>query len=375
MRDQKTLSKEQRLILLASRLTFSKEDEEKLSYLKTQPINWYEVVEMSLKNKVLPLVWNNLKLRGFTENDFIPYRLQQVLQFHYLGTKERNKKYFESMKVILAKMNDIGVECIPLKGAYLIPEVYKDNGVRTVNDIDFLIKKSDMLKVREAMNSLDYFEGEYDSVDNIIKKPKREKMILWKTQMNSMHPFKKVVDCEYTKFLEFDFSFSLDFELKTEPVDVMVSRAKRGNNFLQLKPSDFFIHQCCHHYKEASNTAWVIFNSDINLIKFCDVREFIIREMNAKEFDDAISFAKEYGFEKAVYFTLFYLKIIYDDNYEEELLERLEIKDTSFLNKFGERDYDNPMVWKKDFWQRMFYSNQDELIEKPKFDGFVDFTR
>ncbi|MNO60343.1 hypothetical protein D3C76_509500 [compost metagenome] len=240
-----------------------------------------------------------------------------------------------------------------------------------------MIRRADIADIRKCMNELGYIEGEYDKRTNELKPVAKEKSMLWKTKMNNLLPFKKVNDCEYAKLTEFDFSFSLDLDLNLEPVERMVeaSEPMSESPFQALKPAHFFIHQCCHHYKEATNASWVILDNDINLIKFCDVREFVLQIMTTDDLQEAIDFAKIYGIQKAVYFTLFYLNLIYTDGYEEEMLNQLSIDDNEFLNYFGEKDFGYSLKWSKSFWDRMFSdSNKDEITETPKYSGLVDFV-
>ncbi|MDI9216427.1 nucleotidyltransferase family protein [Clostridium tertium] len=364
----KELTNEQKTVILTSRLTFNTEDEENLNCLLKEELDWYEIFRIATKNKVVSLIWFNLHNRGYS--DKIPSNLERIMYFYYLGTKYRNKSCLDNMKDILLKIEEKGVQCVPLKGGELIPELYKDLGIRSINDIDLMLKYSDTSSIRSIMNELGYIEGDYDESTNSIIKIGREKRILWKNKMNNLFPFKKITNSEYVHIFEFDFCFSLDLDLNNDPVNLMVSRANKENKYghLSLRPSDFFIHLCCHLYKEATNAMWVIIGKDLNLIKFCDVREFFLNKLSKQDIREAIEFSKRYGLEKAVYFTLYYLKEIYNDGYEIELMEQLSIEDNEFINTFGNKDYGKDLEWKKDFWQRLFSNdNKDELQELPRY--------
>ncbi len=367
------LRKEEQLLLYASRYTISDDTNLKIKSFLDKEIDWYYFMEIALKNKVLPLVWHNLKNNGFRKDDFVPYRLQQVFDFHYFGTGIRNKVYYSEMEKIIDALNSNGIIASRLKGAYLLPEIYREFSVRTINDLDLMIYHSDIPEVKKIMRDLGYIEGDYNDENKSIVPSDRHKRVLWATQMNTIHPLKKLSDSEFVKYFEFDFSFSLGFDLKIDPVSEMLDSADRSNKFGDLKPAHFFIHQCCHHYKEATNVAWMMFNSDINLIKFCDTREYILNRMDDNSFLEAIDFAKRHGYEKAVYFVLFYLKSIYNDGYEASKLELLDIDDEEFINEFGSRDFDVVKTRAKSHWDRIFQSNTDEIDTKPKFDGLVDF--
>jgi hypothetical protein len=362
------LSNEQKLLLLTSRLTFSEADEVELLEVLKNKLDWFYILNTAIKNKVLPLMWNNLSKRYCQY--YMPNRIEQISRYYYLGNRECNTIYLNELKKVLNNTTAKGIPCIPLKGAFLIPNMYKDFGIRLVGDIDCLIKKSDIRRIRSAMNEIGYFEGDYDYKDKKIKQISREEDILWKMKMNNLYPFKKICNSEYVDFTEFDFSFSLDLDLNIEAVETMVNRSsiRKSDTYKSLKICDFFVQLCCHLYKEASNAMWVALGKDLNLIKFCDVREFVINFMDDAAKNEAVEFALKYGFQKALYFTVFYLREIYCDGYETELIDSLNVKDTDFLNSFGKKDFGENIAWKKSFWQRLFAeTNEDELMIEPKY--------
>lgn len=363
-----SLTDEQKILLLSSRLTFNQEQEYELSEIVRKKMNWFEIFKMAIKNKVLGLLWYNLSIRDYEK--LIPKQLSQIAHFYLLGTRERNKIYFEELEQVLdiAKSNNIG--CIPLKGSYLIPHIYKEYGIRTIGDIDCMIKKCDIKNVRSIMNSIDYVQGEYNNKTNSFSLLSREKELMWKMKMNNLYPFKKISKSEYIKYTLFDFCFSLDLDLSTEPVELMIFRAEKNSEtgYSYLRNSDFFIHLCCHLYKEATNAVNVVRSTDLNLIKFCDVREFIIGKMDSSSLQEAIQFAKDNNLEKAIYYSIFYLREIYCDGYESSLLDDLQITDDKFLYEYGDKNYGQVCRWKSSFWERLFSEdNTDELVSYPNY--------
>lgn len=368
MSNNTLLTNEQKAVILTSRLTFSEQKKNELCELAKNKLDWFEIFRIAIKNKVLGLLWNNLVIHDLDKS--VPKRLSQVAHFYLLGTRERNKVFFSEMEQVINMAKSKGVICIPLKGAYLIPNIYKDYGIRTIGDIDFMIKKGDTNKLIEIMQSIGYVQGEYNSKTNSFDPLRREKQIVWKTKMSNLYPFKKISNSDYVKYTLFDFCFSLDLDLDTSSVEMMISKSEEDlkAGYYSLKNNDFFIHLCCHLYKEAVNAVHVVRSSDLNLIKFCDVREFIIQNMDSTQLNEALKFAKDNGLEKAVYYTLYYLNEIYCDGYETALLEKLEVENKDFIHEYGEKNYGQVYTWKKSFWERLFAdTNEDELVSNPKY--------
>ncbi|GBF75031.1 hypothetical protein PA598K_03410 [Paenibacillus sp. 598K] len=368
MEGREGLAPEQKLVLLLSRATFSQADESELrEAVGNTSLDWYAIHNMAIKNRVLPLLWKNVYDRNY--EDYMPRRLQEMAQLIYLGTGERNRVYLAQLEEVLTAFQAAGIPVSPLKGGYLIQHVYGDLGVRSVNDMDCMIDFEDRARVDELMRSLGYIQGELDRSDGLIKPISRARQIKWRTMMSNLYPYQKQSPSPYLREVSFDFCFS--FERQTGPVQHMISRLEQetASPHPVLRPSDFFTHLCCHLYKEANHAAWIVFEKDINLIKFCDVREYVLRKMSREELLEAVAFAREYGLEKALFFTLFYLQQIYDDGYEQALMDAIGIgDDLQWLHTYGTSDFGEARTWKKSFWARLFASdNKEELESMPHF--------
>lgn len=87
---------------------------------------------------------------------------------------------------------------------------------------------------------------------------------------------------------------------------------------------------------------------------------------------EAINFAKKHNLQKAVYFTIYFVKEIYNTGFEDEILNSLDISDESFLYEYGENEYDEVKTRKKDFWTSLFdRNNKDEIQELPKYTAIL----
>ena len=94
--------------------------------------------------------------------------------------------------------------------------------------------------------------------------------------------------------------------------------------------------------------------------------------MNQVQIQKAITFAHKYKLEKAIYFTVYYLGRIYNDGYENAILNELNIEDTSFLFSFGENEYDEIQYRNKEFWSSFFDAdNMDEIHGQTKYDSIL----
>jgi len=352
---------ERKLILLLARVTF--DDDVKTQICKitdNHTLDWDYIISVASTNKVCTLVFKNLF--DLIQEISIPSNIKTDYRCLKLKLGVHNKYIFNQYDLVIETLKKFSISSFPLKGAWLLPHLYKDLSLRSVNDIDCLFHKDDERKLIDAMSSIGYFQGQYDSNENKITKFSREKQIAWKSKMNNLLPFQKITNMPSCPVVIFDFSFALDLSLDQAPIKVMI---EESTNEL-LKKSHFFIHLCCHLYKEAINAIWIMETTDLNIVKFCDIREYLLL-MNPQEIGEAIDFSKKYGLEKAVYFTCYYLSLVYCEDYDF-ILSRYQFDNTDFLYQFGEKDFNETLTWKKDFMDRLFaVNNLDELESRQDF--------
>lgn len=361
------LELEQQLVMHLSRL-HQEVDEKEVREILEKEIDWNLVFEYGNKNKVIYLIYYNMKQLGIDK--FVPKYLSSLLEDAFYCNKVRNAEKLEELDKVLSIFKEQGVACVPVKGGYLIDNVYNNRSARVTNDIDALILKKDIKKIECILTDLGYIVGEVNRRDNSIITPSREKKVLYKTKMYNLLPFTKPSEVVEHSFIVFDLSYALDFSLDTTPVEEMIECSIETNGKNQLLPEHFFVHMCCHHYREASHIEWIRIGKDLTVMKFCDVHSFVKMKMNKDTLNKAVLFAKKHGLEKAVYFTVYCLDILYHDGYELDVLEQLEIEDKEFLFKFSDDGRTLNNVRKKDLWTSIFSEdNRDEIINnKPTYD-------
>ncbi len=364
------LKKEMKFVLLNSRLTWDESVKEEVEKLIHENLEWNKIIDYSSKNKVLYLLFDNLMKSGYGE--FIPKYFSSLIDDSCSCNYLRNEEKISELQNVQIEMYKNNISIAPVKGGYLIDNVYKNRKIRTTNDIDILIRRNDIRIIDEIMKSFGYKQGDYKRATNSILLPNTKKKMLYKTKMYNLLPYNKINYDIPNKTVIFDFSFALDFTLDTKPVEEMLNMAIQTENGLELLPEHFLVHMCCHHYREASNVAWILIGKDLNLIKFCDVREFILQKMDADSIAKSIRFCKKHSLEKAMYFTIYFTREIYNDGYEIDILKSLDIQDESFLYQFGEKDYNELQTRKKDFFTSLFSNNQDEITQTPKYESLIE---
>lgn len=327
---------EEKIVHLCSRLNLSEDDYDRLKDLLCTKPNWGEIFRIAVFNKTMGLVSKHLL---HFNTGVIPGLIRRQLLFMNLGNRERNREMFRELAKVLAFMNKTGISYSPLKGAYLIPYVYQDYSVRLSNDIDILIRQSDVEKACNAMKEAGYIMGKYDDPTKTIIPAKRAEDIYWKAQMGNIHPFVKISDNPFLDFLVIDFAFDVDpvhknLKIAEDMLNNTVETEIEGTPTQLICPVDFLIQVCTHLYKEAcARHAAAETYSDINLIKFCDVRELVLAQWDVND-ENALKLlaerAKQHNVENALGYSFECCKKIYGDDFWDRLIGLFEKSEESF---------------------------------------------
>lgn len=356
------LKREQRILIILNRLTFSNEDERYLKeLLSTNKIDWFEVFKYALYHKNSTLCWKNIDKYGYV--GAIPKYLNEILRLSYIGIREKNKIYQQEKNKIVNCLKQYGVSLIPVKGAMLIPELYCDFGIRFSGDIDFLVKFENINKLEAVLKQeLGYTKGEYDEDSKLVVPVSRAEEIKWKLYMSNLFPFCKATSNEILPSIKLDFRFALDDSLDHEPVNEIIDCFEREG---AVSHAHLLTHLCTHFYDEAKHVETINLYKDLNLIKMCDIREFVVKYITDAELDKFLKFIHKFHLEKQAYYTFYWLEMLYNDGYEKDILRMINLENSDFINTFGKNTIDNQISFKDDPLDRLFlhriYSEEDKI--------------
>lgn len=358
----KKFKNEKRLLILLSRITFSQADMEEINEIVKEKISWCELFKYALRNKVVTLVWYNIQKLNIRH---VPKYNKQILSYALAGQTKQNKVFMEEKNRILNILSENGVIAVPVKGAMLVDLLYKSYGIRTLGDLDFLIKKQDEKIVDKCMKKIGYQKGTYDAESNTVIPVDRREDIKWKIGATNFHPYIKVVESGFMNFVKIDFRHSLDESLDNKPINNIIQYYEENG---KVNPTHIILHLAVHMYYEATHSMSLLYNKDINLIKFCDIREYCLESMDDLNFDEIVQLAEEYNVKNSVYYTFYYLKQIYNDGYEEKVLGQLREMNIDDVDRCYNSDKKEFYAWKKDFSDRMFASDNFDELDDIKYE-------
>lgn len=202
------LSNEERLLILCSRITLSREEEQEVKDILQDDVNMFHLIALGIRHKVIYFLGKHLKRLDVSNN--INFQYKRILDHIYMGNKKRNESIFSKMMPVLETINKNQLVAIPLKGAVMVPHIYKDYGLRGLNDLDFLIDVNQSNKISDTLNSLGYYAGKYIHATDEIEYTSRKQELTWRMYAGNLHPHIKKFDDEYLKYLNIDFSYDVD---------------------------------------------------------------------------------------------------------------------------------------------------------------------
>ena len=345
------LEKEKKLVIYLSRLTFSDEIIAKVrGIVEDKNMNWFEFYKFTMYHKVMSLCWRNITT--LFPDVFQPKYISDIINGVYLSIMERNKLYQSEVERVRRALSANGITVIPVKGAYLIPAMYKDFGIRYSGDADFLIKYDELKGAEKIVKELGYIKGTYCPKDGTIKPISRAEDIKWKSFMSNDYPLLKRSETNLFPVYKLDFRYALDDNLSRKPIEEIVDTYISNGN--KTKVAHYLIHLCTHFYDEAKHSVDILLAKDLNIIKLCDIREYIIQFSSSEDLDELVCFSKKYGFERQVYYTMFFLDILYADKKKKKVMAKLGIEDDFFLYTIGENTRKDDQIVSKGILERLF---------------------
>ena len=208
--DQSTLSNEQRLLLLGSRIQLNEQEEESIRDLLKDGIDMPKFIGLASRHKVLQLITPHLIRLDVEKSITTTYKF--LLHNQYIGNRQKNMVRFQEFQRLLQIFREAKLKAVPLKGAILTPLVYKDYGLRMMSDLDFLIHPDDRKSASLLLKNEGFIIGKYDWTTDQEIPISREEEMMWRINAGNLYSHVKRSGEDFLKVHRVDFSY--DVELK-----------------------------------------------------------------------------------------------------------------------------------------------------------------
>jgi len=129
---------------------------------------WLQIFNQAKGYGVTSLLY--WQLNRFALINSIPEHIFQSIHQDYLKVASHNLLFFHELGKILEAFSHSGIPAIVLKGAYLSQQVYENIAVRTMGDLDLLVKIHDMEKTTHILQDLGFSPAWRFKIDQAIQK-------------------------------------------------------------------------------------------------------------------------------------------------------------------------------------------------------------
>jgi len=301
-------SLEEKIVLYASQLSVGERHRRLLETLlaDTDAVNWDRLFRITVREGTTGLVYKTMKHIGSAYTSRIP--CMEALARVYSLTVFNNSLLFEEFKRVLAEFESHHVPIIVLRGYALIHWIYKDPGLRPIDDIDIFIREKDLALVKNILSKSGFHS------------PRNHPLLSIKG--------KAVID------IHLDILGSSRIESRRFGFDEKAARwwehcqdisAQIGNegglagqlshrSVFVLKPHDFVITCAMHLMKHSFE----------KLMWFVDIKEIIDRERPCFGWDSLLDRARCLELQRPLYYSLHYIKTLYGTDVPQFLLEDLK---------------------------------------------------
>lgn len=137
------MGKEERLLLLCSRVDLQEKDIQNLRELSCSGLDWEYISKIAAYHRVLPLLYHNIK--KYIPND-PPADVGNCLKEMLMRNSAKNLFMLSWLISITDLLKAHGIQALTFKGPVLAEKIYGNIGFRSFGDLDLLIPRTDLQK-------------------------------------------------------------------------------------------------------------------------------------------------------------------------------------------------------------------------------------
>jgi hypothetical protein len=302
------------LEMLCLGLTTPCEQEILEELMRSYRLNWGEMLEQSLRHKMLPL------LAFYTTSSKLEETVPLNVKNHLRTVLDLNRHKIavfrrEAARIVKA-LDERGIRFVGTKGIVFESTLYEGNGSRYMNDIDFMIVPKYRDIVIDTMSQLGYQMGEFDWQAGEVKPHSRKAMMIYQLNPDHVPSFARLINDSVIRCVHVDFANSLTWTGSDFDVPVEIALAEISHQPLPsfpdiqmpcFSPVFQFIFTVLHLFREAWFERWLDWEQDVNLMKFADAARLWRANQEILESKEFVRTLEEFGIIDPVLWVLEHL--------------------------------------------------------------------
>ena len=227
---------ENELLLCLLRLSTNDESSDRISSLLKRQLNWEYLLRTAHEHRVVPTI--HRRLRAFATE--MPQPVLAEIRTRFLEISSANLDLTRKLMRLLALLRENDIPTIAYKGPALAQSAYGDIRLRHFTDLDIMVRKTDVLRVKEL------FIANGCSPGWSLTKSQEAAVLRHHYEYPLLCNKRRVLIEVHWEFAEHFFSFAFDFDQmwqRLEPVVIL------GKPLLTLGPEDSLLVLCAHGSK------------------------------------------------------------------------------------------------------------------------------
>jgi len=251
---------------------------------------WETLFNLSRKHNVAAILYSSLKT--LSPSIEVPDGIYAQMHEIYLMNAARNTLYLHEAEILFDALHAEGIPTIGLKGLYLIENVYENIALRSMSDLDMLLKKEHIPQVLLLIEDLGYRPTTYFNIhdENI--------------DIKHVPPYIK----GQGPYLEIHWTLLEENEPFTIGAEGLWQRAiparMGGMDALALGLEDLILHLCIHQSYQH--------HLALGLRGLYDIALVLQQKQKKVDWDALVRQAKDWGAERVVALTFHLLEELLD---------------------------------------------------------------
>src|SRR5450755_1497302 len=127
---------------------------ERIADWNLSTLDWSEFIGLAERHGVLPLAARNLIEHRYGRG--LPPEIERSLRSAYEANLRRSLWFTAELARIMLNFEGRQLRAVPYKGPVLAQSVYRDMGLRSFSDLDFLISPVDVERAQQALAEIGY---------------------------------------------------------------------------------------------------------------------------------------------------------------------------------------------------------------------------
>lgn len=153
-----------KLLLCCARTAIDVETAERIKHLLRENLNWDYLCETASRHGVMPLLYQSLNT---TCPEAVPETILSQLRDDFHANAQRNLFLTGELLKLLKLFEANDIPAIPLKGPILAASTYGNLALRQCGDLDILVQKQDVLRVKDLLVSQGYEPWSFSNAQEI----------------------------------------------------------------------------------------------------------------------------------------------------------------------------------------------------------------